>query len=74
MSWTAETVKEVLMRRDAMSAEDADVLIQEAKDDLNERLALGEMPFDICEEWFGLEPDYIEDLIGTRGGKIRIED
>jgi len=58
-----ETIKEVLMRRDEMSAEEADDLILQAKNDLNQRLAEGETPDDICEEWFGLEPDYLMDLI-----------
>jgi len=59
----SRSIKAVLMQRDNISAEEADDLIEEAKDDLNERLAAGEMPDDICEEWFGLEPDYIFDLI-----------
>ena len=57
------SIKETIMRRDNLSAEEADDLIEEAKADLNERLAAGEMPDDICEEWFGLEPDYIFDMI-----------
>jgi len=57
------SIKEILMDRDDMSAEEADDLIQEAKDDLNDRLEAGETPEDICEEWFGLEPDYITELI-----------
>jgi hypothetical protein len=58
-----ETIKQVLMRRDKMTAAEADSLIADAKADLNERLANGEMPEDICEEWFGLEPDYIMELL-----------
>lgn len=58
-----ETIKQVLMRRDGMSAWDADDLIDQAKTDLQERLETGEMPFDICQEWFGLEPDYIMELL-----------
>ena len=56
-------IREILMRRDHLSAEEADDLIEEAKSDLNERLANGEMPYDICEEHFGLEPDYIMELL-----------
>ena len=37
---------------------------KDARADMNDRLANGEMPEDICEEWFGLEPDYIFELIG----------
>lgn len=58
-----ETIKQVLMRRDGMSEGEADDLIDEAKAALNERLEDGDMPFDICEEFFGLEPDYIIELI-----------
>jgi len=58
-----DSIKKVLMERDGMSASEADELISLAKADLMDRLAEGDMPFDICEEWFGLEPDYIDDLI-----------
>lgn len=58
-----ETIKEILMRRDSMTSEEANSLIIEARYDLNDRLEKGEYPEDICEEWFGLEPDYIMDLI-----------
>ena len=59
-----ETIKEILMRRDGMSAEAADELILQAKDDLDEKLINGEEEAgDICEIWFGLEPDYIFELI-----------
>jgi ribosomal protein L7/L12 len=57
------TIKEVLMRRDGMTAEEANDLIEDARNDLHERLAEGEMPEDICQEWFGLEPDYITELM-----------
>jgi len=59
-----ETIKEVLMRRDGMSTEDADALIQEAREDLNYRLQYREFAEDICEEYFSLEPDYLFELIG----------
>jgi hypothetical protein len=56
-------IKKILMERDGMSASEAEDLIMDAKADLNERLADGEMPLDICEEWFGIEPDFIDELI-----------
>ena len=59
-----DSIKSVLMKRDRISEGEANKLIEEAKDDMYERLTNGEMPEDICEEWFGLEPDYLEDLIG----------
>ena len=58
-----DSIKKVLMERDGMSESEADELIKDAKTDMFDRLADGEMPDDICEEWFGLEPDYIMDLM-----------
>lgn len=57
-----DTIKDVLINRDKMSPEDADDLIAEAREELFERIEEGEMPYDICEEYFGLEPDYLEQL------------
>jgi hypothetical protein len=57
------TIKEVLMKRDGMEDYEADDLIEEAREDLIERLEAGEMPMEICSEWFGLEPDYIDELL-----------
>ena len=59
-----ETIKEILIRRDGMTGKEADKLIQSARDDMNSRLEDGEMPDDICADYFGLEPDYIFELIG----------
>jgi len=62
----AETLVKVLMTRDKISREEAEDLIQQAVEDLKERLDEGddlESCYDICEEWFGLEPDYLEELI-----------
>jgi hypothetical protein len=58
-----ESIKEILIRRDGMSEEDAQNLIADARINLAERLGNGEQPYDICEEWFGLEPDYIMELL-----------
>jgi len=58
-----EKIKDILMKRDRMTEEEAEDLIDEAKTDLAERLEAGEIPYDICEDWFGLEPDYIEELM-----------
>jgi hypothetical protein len=58
-----KTIKEILMERDGMSASEADEIIAEAKEELMERIADGDMPDDICQEFFGLEPDYITDLM-----------
>lgn len=59
-----ESLKEVLMRRDGLTEQEANEQIQDAREELNDRLANGEMPDDICEELFGLEPDFLFDLIG----------
>jgi len=58
-----ESIKDILMERDGMTAADADNLIDDARADLAKRLDAGEMPHDICEEWFGLEPDYFFELL-----------
>jgi hypothetical protein len=58
-----ETLKLILMRRDGLSEEDAKAQIDECREDLYNRLEAGDMPFDIMGEHFGLEPDYLEDLI-----------
>ena len=54
-----ESLKQLIMRRDALTSEEADELIEEAK----ERVADGEDPEEILHEDFGLEPDYIFDLL-----------
>ena len=56
-------IKEVLMERDGLTSLEADELIQDCREDLEERLSLGELPEDIMSEWFNLEPDFIFDLL-----------
>lgn len=56
-----ESLKQVLMRRDDMSSEEADEMIQEARERV---LTDGENPEDVLQEEFGLEPDYVFDLLG----------
>ena len=64
-----ETIKQVLMRRDKMSAEEADELIREAKEEVARRieesdgLEFWDMDAEICGEYFGLEPDYFMELM-----------
>lgn len=58
-----QTIVEVLMERDSMTKEEAEELVETARDDLHSRLEEGEMPFEICGEYFGLEPDYIDELL-----------
>ncbi len=46
-----------------MSDEEAKEDIKEAKKELMELIADGEMPFDYCQDRWGLEPDYLDELI-----------
>lgn len=59
------TIKEVLMERDGYTEQEALEEIREAKRALAEYLEQGNMEDaeNICAEFFGLEPDYIFDLI-----------
>ena len=54
-----ETLKAVIMRRDGLSEEEADDEIAAAK----EAVAEGEDPEQVLENYFGLEPDYVFDLL-----------
>lgn len=53
-----ETFDEVLRRRDGYTQEEVD----ETRQEILDRIAEGESGFDIIDE-YGLEPDYLEDLI-----------
>ena len=57
------SIVQVLMNRDGLTKEEAQDKFNECKAEMNERLANGEMPYDICEEFFGLEPDYLDEMI-----------
>lgn len=54
-----EDLKQVLMRRGGLTSEEADELINEAK----ERVAEGADPEEVLYDDFGLEPDYVFDLL-----------
>jgi len=58
-------IKEVIMERDGISEMEADDLIEEAKEYLQECLADGDelAAEHTCEEFFGLEPDYLIELL-----------
>ena len=53
------SLKSTLMERDEISSEEADNLIREARDAVWD----GEDPEEILYEWFGLEPDFVIDLL-----------
>lgn len=57
------SLKKVLMERDGLTEEEALEAIAECREDFNARLKEGEMPYDIMEEYFGLEPDYLDELL-----------
>jgi len=61
----SETIKDILIRRDDMDPQDADFLIEEARETLQELIADDCMDeaYNICNEYFGLEPDYITELL-----------
>lgn len=58
-----DKIADVLMKRDGYTREEAEMEVKIAKADLRARIADGEFPYDFCEEWFGLEPDYLDELI-----------
>ena len=55
------TVRQILINRDRMTPQEADTAIQEMKEDMYQRLEDGIMPFNILEEYFQLEPDYLDE-------------
>ena len=57
------TLKEVLMQRDGLSEQEANEQIEDAREELHDRISQGDMCFDFCQEYFGLEPDYLEELL-----------
>lgn len=55
-------VVEILMKRDGVSEEEARTLIRETRDEL----IMLDNPFEadeIIENYLGLEPDYLEDIL-----------
>ncbi len=60
-----ESIKQILTRRDGLSPGEADDLIFEAREALQEYLELGDLDAaeNICQEYFNLEPDYLDELL-----------
>lgn len=54
-----ETIADILVRRDGLSRIEAEEIVAEARD----RVAQGENPEEILLDDFGLEPDYIFELL-----------
>jgi len=55
-------LKRVLMKRDEITSDEADDLIKATREELFELIDQGEAE-NICEYHFGLEADYIMDLM-----------
>ena len=53
------------MQRDDLSDKEAEELVQQARDQMHWYLQQGDMDsaYHICEEYFGLEPDYLTQLM-----------
>jgi predicted DNA-binding protein (UPF0278 family) len=61
----ADSLKSVLMQRDGITAEEADDQIQDARRQFNSYLDSGDLESaeHICQEYFGLEPDYVIEFL-----------
>lgn len=59
------SILETLKERDGMSREEAIDLIMDAKLCLEQYLEEGDSDsaYNVCQEFFGLEPDYLDELI-----------
>lgn len=59
------SLKQTIMQRDGISASEANILIAEARDAMSEYLENGDFDSaeNICQEYFGLEPDFLMDLL-----------
>lgn len=60
MKVKASELVQVLMDRDGMDRDEAERLVADARREVED----GEDPEEILHDWFGLEPDYIYDLMG----------
>jgi len=60
-----DTIKEILMRRDGLRSWEAEEVISGARDKMLEFLQKGDLysAENICKDEFGLEPDYIIELL-----------
>ena len=58
-----EKIKDIIMRRDGLTLDEADSLIQDAVDALDESEMGIEEVEDVLKDYFGLEPDYLFQLI-----------
>jgi hypothetical protein len=58
-------LKDVLMETQGLSEAEAEEQMLEAKEAIEEYLEEGDMcaAMDVCAEFWGLEPDYVDDLM-----------
>ena len=57
---TTNRLVSIMMERDGMERDEAEELLRDARADVED----GEDPEEILADWFDLEPDYLEDLLG----------
>ena len=55
-----ESIKQILMRRDNLTSEEADRQIDSAREAFYGYLDSAD---NVCQEYFGLEPDYLDELL-----------
>lgn len=58
-----ESIVEVLMRRDGSSRDEVEQQIEECRDEMLEALETGEDPEEIYLDYFGLEPDWMVEVL-----------
>ena len=63
---TRQPIVETLMKRDGITRSEATAIKRDASEELIEILESGggyEDACEICEEYFGLEPDYLDEIL-----------
>ena len=60
-----ESIKQVLMRRDGLSEDEAQDAVDDARSELRFFIEQGDLAAaeDVCMDYFGLEPDYLDELL-----------
>ena len=58
-----DSIKTVLMNRDGLTESEAELEVKNAREEIMDLITEGESPMDFCEDRWGLEPDYLEELI-----------
>lgn len=61
------SIEKVLIERDGLTPEEAKARFDEARAAFMEMVDSGEMDTfemdEFCQDWFGLEPDYLDDIL-----------